>query len=55
MRETVTTAAGTARTSLRPLTIVPAPRIRPPVIAETDPDLLLPGQVLEVPAAEVSR
>lgn len=38
MRETVATAAGTARTSLRPLTIVPAPRIRPPVIAETDDD-----------------
>ncbi|GAA2739282.1 hypothetical protein GCM10009867_34700 [Pedococcus aerophilus] len=38
MRATVATANAASRTSLRPLTIVPAPRIRPPVIAEADDD-----------------
>jgi hypothetical protein len=38
MRAADTMARSQARTSLRPLTIVPAPRIRPPVIAEADDD-----------------
>ena len=38
MRAAVTAAYAASRSSLRPLTIAPAPRIRPPVIAETEDD-----------------
>lgn len=38
MKAAPATANASARTSLRPLTIVPAPRIRPPVIAESEDD-----------------
>lgn len=38
MRAADTLARSRSRTSLRPLTIVPAPRIRPPVIAEAEDD-----------------